>query len=348
MLKNIILKLKQLFVSKKRLIIVLGAIFLITILLSIFSQSPPSLDQSSETLPQPQFSPYSKTFQPQKSTLKTTSSTPDKTVSVYKLPSFSNIDLQSRISPIANHLDLTNPPETRTYNSIPHLLWSTGSNYLNLNLNTGQFYLRYTPLVPPITPDLNESDTLQIAQQFLTQHNLINKDTPHKTKYLQTGNYEIDPAQNPDDADFYEFHFYPTLNTLPIYSTSINDSPVIITITKKGQIFELNYQIPVTFYSTYLTNPNSLTTSTHTIKTQQQINQAISQNLPTIVKSELEPDIPADPSINLKTITYNQITLGYQASPNQNLLIPVFQLQGTAELEDNNIVQITAYLSATP
>jgi len=348
MFKKITLKLKQLFTSKKRLIIILGLIFFIVIILSIFSKPAPLPDQPSEAFPQPSFSPYSKTFKPQKSTLKTATPSLDKTVSVYQLPSSSNIDFQSHINPIASQLDFVNPPEQRTYDSIPHLLWAADSNYLNLNLNTGQFYLRYTPPTPPTTPDLNESEALQIAQQFLTQHRLIADNTPHKTKYLQINDYEIDSVQNSIDADFYEFHFYPTLNTLPIYSTSNNDSPIIITITKKGQIFELDYQIPVTFYFTYLTNPDSLTTSTHTIKNQQQLNQAINQNLPVIIKSELEPDIPADPSVSPKTITYHQITLGYQASPNQNQLLPIFQLQGTAILDDGTTTQITAYLPATP
>jgi len=346
MLEKIKPILQQLFSSKKRLIIVLGLLILVVIVLSIsFKPTLPS-EQPSEALPQPSFSPYSKTLKPQKSTSKIPNQSIDETILVYQLPSFSNIDLQAHINPIANQLDFTNPPEEKTYNSIPHLLWSIGSNYLDTNLTTNQFYLKYTTFVSPGTPDINEATALQIAKTFLTKHNLISPDTPHQTQYFEIGGYQLDPTSDASAADFYEFHFYPTLNSFTLYSTDLNSSPVIISITKKGEIFELDYKLPVIFYSTYLTDPNSLTTSTHPLKTQSQLNDEIKQGLPIITNSELEPGIPAPSYINPKKITYHQINLAYQAEPNQNLLLPVFQLQGTAELEDGTTAQITAYLPA--
>jgi len=338
--------LQQLFSSKKRLIIILSLLLIIAIILSISSKPTPPSEPSPDALPQPSFSPYSKTFKSQKSTSETPTLSIDKTILVYQLPSFSSLDLQTHLNPIANQLDFTHPPEEKTYNSIPHLLWSIGSNYLDANLTTSQFYLRYGTLVSPGTPDITETTALQIAKTFLTKHNLINHDTPHQTQYLEIAGYQVESTSNPSAADFYEFHFYPTLNSFPLYSTDFKDSPIIISITKKGEIFELNYNLPTIFYSAYLTNPNSLTTSTHPLKTQSQLNDEINQGLPIITNSELEPGIPAAPYINPKKITYHQINLAYQASPNQKLLLPIFQLQGTAELEDGTTSQITAYLPA--
>lgn len=342
-------KIKSIFTglpqSKKRLVLALIILLIITLLFFI-SKPPPTTDQQFGTLPQPSITSFSEFLKPLESTSDAPSLPADKTtIAVYQLPTPSNFELQDFLNPIATEFNFTQPAEETTFNSTPHLLWNIGPNYLALNLQTGQFYLKLKPQLSSGSTNIIESDAFQIANRWLINHQLLPSNSSYKATYLKAYDSQFELTPDAGAADIYQFHFFPTINNLPIFSTQLQDSPVTVAVTNQGNIIEIDYQLPTLFYSDYLKN-NSLQASTYPLKTQAQLSQEITQGLPIIASSQLSPGKYPASTTNIKKASYEQITLGYQADPNQNLLLPVFQLKGTAVLEDGITTQITAYLPA--
>lgn len=331
--------------SKKRLGLALIIILIIT-LLFLISKPLPTTDQQFGTLPQPSITSFSELLKPLESTSKAPSLPADKTtVVVYQLPTPSGFELQDFLNPIATEFNFTQPAEETTFNSAPHLLWSLGPNYLALNLQTGQFYLKLKPQLSSDSTNIIESDAFQIAKRWLTNHQLLHPDSSYKTTYLKNYGSQFELTPDANSADIYQFHFFPAINNFPIFSTQLQDSPITVAVTNQGDIIEIDYQLPPLFYSDYLKN-NPLQTSTYPLKDQSQLSQEITQGLPVIASSQLSLGKYPASTTNIKKVSYDQIVLGYQADPNQNLLLPVFQLKGTATLEDGQTTQVTAYLPA--
>ena len=315
----------------------------LVILLPALRQSKPS---QQGLLPPPSYNPIYQFSRPGQNQLQAPPPSDQTSIAVYQ-HSASSLDLQNFFNPMAQSLNFIEPPQEMVFNSVPHLVWKKGTSTLSLNLQTGQFYIKVSASEFSDSTQVIEPDALTIAKTWLADHRLMDQDTPHQTSYYQSHEGQLEPVADPALADTYQFSFFPTLNRLPLFSTNLDNAPIAISVTSAGNIFIVDYQLPALLYSTYLTNPGELKTTTYPLKTADQVSQDIQAGLPTVTLLKTGPRAYPTTATKVTSADYQHLTLGYQAQANQGMLLPVFQLTGTAQLETGNTAEITAYLPAT-
>ena len=89
-----------------------------------------------------------------------------------------------------------------------------------------------------------------------------------------------------------------------------------------------------------------MTGKDYKLKTAAQVEETIKNNQAVIVSSQLESGKWQTSTAKIKQVNYRKSVLGYSAEPQNSLIVPVLQLQGTATLDDGTTTQITAYLPA--
>lgn len=331
--------------NKKRLFILIGLIIL-SLLIFIFPKKP----QTPSPAPKTANSPYQPFYSSAPKTIAPPSSPnldlPQK-IAVYTFSPLTNEAVKQFFAPLAANLGFTDPPTPTTLNSSPHLLWTNQSAYLDVDLQTGQFHAK--PLTKTFfsASSFTQSQALEFAKSWLLQNRLLDTVANPETTYLQNSGYELEETSTiPPDPFAYRFYFSPTINSLPFFTGSAAKSPIIIDIARQGYIFQINYQLPAPFYSSYLTSPNQIQSQQQTIKNSQQITAAINTHQAIIVSSKTLEGNFAPSNQPITQVYYQQTTLGYQTNPVNNQFIPIFQLTGAGTLDNGSTVNITAYLPA--
>lgn len=268
-------------------------------------------------------------------------------IAVYTFPPLTIEIVQQFFAPIVTNLGFSAPPTQTTMNSSPRLIWTNQSAYFDVDLKTGQFHAK--PLTKTFFGDstVTESQALDLAKNWLQQYKLLDTAANYEVAYLQNSGYELEESPTDFRDPFaYRFYFSPEINRFPIFTASLAKSTVVIDIARQGYIFQINYQLPTLFYSSYLTSPNQLKSQEYSIKNSQQITESVNANQATIVSAKTTAGNFAPSNRPIIKANYQQTKLGYQSNPVNDQFIPVFQLTGTAALDDGSTVNITAYLPA--
>ena len=331
--------------NKKRLLIILGLVIL-SLIIFLLAKKPKT--------PSPAPAAAIPSYRPFYSTLPRTVTAPSpagldqtKKVTVYSFSPLTIEAVKQFFAPVVANLGFSAPPTPTTMNSSPRLIWTNQSAYFDVDLQTGQFHAK--PPTKTFFGDstVTESQALELAKNWLQQYQLLDTAANYEVTYLQNSGYELEETSTVSSAPFaYRFYFSPEINHLPIFTASSVKAAIIIDVARQGYLFQINYQLPALFYSSYLTSPNQLQFQERTIKNSQQITQAINANQATIVSSKNTVGNFAPSNQTIIKANYQQTKLGYQASPVNNQFIPVFQLSGTAALDDGSTVNVTAYLPA--
>jgi len=325
-------------IKKKLVFITAVVILLISLLFFALPEKQPS-----GSLSQPDLKPYfSKLASPSVSFTQLNSMLPEKKLPVFNVPDPDQNQLADFFQPMAQNLKLPQNPKSKTINSVPFLSWASTDGYLNVNLQTGQFSLKISHPSNK-TAYINEIDALNLARNWLEQFNLINQESAVTIGYLSHGGQELMPQVSPSLGAYFQFNFTPEFNDQPVFSTIEHSfSPITIMITNQGQIFYVNYQLPVLALESAGLNSQPVK-----LKKLSQINQEISANKPVITLAESQPGISQSTLGQPDNITYQQFIPGYQfvRLQNQNLFLPILQLKGTATLDNKLQVDLTAFLS---
>lgn len=331
--------------NKKYLFIFLGLVILSLIIFLLAKKPKPSSPAPAAATP---------SYQPFYSSLPKTITAPSPTnldqpqkVAVYSLSPLTIDAVKQFFAPIVANLGFSAPPAPTTLNSSPHLIWTNQSAYFDVDLKTGQFNAK--PLTKTFFADssVTESQALDLAKNWLQQYKLLDTGANYEVTYLQNSGYELEESPTDFHDPFaYRFYFSPEINHLPIFTASSAKSTIIIDVASKGYIFQINYRLPALFYSSYLTSPDQLKSQEYSIKNSQQITAAINTHQAVIVSSKTTAGNFAPSNQTIIKVNYQQTKLGYQTSPVNDQFIPVFQLTGTATLNNGSTVNVTAYLPA--
>lgn len=329
---------------KKRLFILFGLVILSLIIFALIKKPQPPSPIATAPSYHPFYSSAPKTVTaPSPSDF----NLPQK-IAVYTFSPLTIEAVKQFFAPIVTNLGFSAPPTQTTLNSSPHLIWTNQSAYFDVDLKTGQFNAK--PLTKTFFADsaITESQALDLAKNWLQQYQLLDTAANYEVTFLQNSGYELEESPTDSRSPFaYRFYFSPEINHLPIFTASPAKSTVIIDIASKGYIFQINYQLPALFYSSHLTSPDQLQSQQQTIKNSQQITQAVNANQAVIVSAKTTAGNFAPSNQTIVKADYQQTKLGYQANPVNNQFVPVFQLTGTAVLDDGStVVNVTAYLPA--
>ena len=306
--------------NKKRLLILFGLLILSLIIFTI-AKNPPPPSPANLNLPQK--------------------------IPVYTFTPPTSEAVKQFFAPIVANLGFPGPPIQTSLNSTPHFIWTNQSAYFDVDLETGRFHAKPLPKTFFADSTVTQSQALDLAKNWLQQYQLLDTAAGYEVAYLQNSGSELEETTvNPLNPSAYRFYFSPEINRLPVFTASPAKSTVVIDIARQGYIFQINYQLPALFYSAYLTSPNSLSSQQQTIKNSQQITQAVNANQAVIVSAKTLAGNFAPGNQPIIKVNYQQTTLGYQLNPIDNQFIPVFQLTGTAALDDGSTVNVTAYLPA--
>lgn len=327
--------------KKKKLVLIAAAIILtLTLILLIL---PKTQTPSSVALPQSSIKPYyTAASSPAVNFNQLSSFLPAKALPIFIVPMPDQNQLIRFFQPIADGLKLQVNPKTIIINSVSFLSWADPNSYLNVNLETGQFSLKLGLSSAVKTADINEIDALNVARTWLEKSNLISSESSSVTSYLDKKGQELSPQASPSPGSYFQFDFTPKFNNQPVFSTLEHSfSPVTIIVSNQGQIFYVNFQLPVLSLDS-----DSLNSQVIKLKTLAQINQEVAANKPIITLAESQPGIYQAGLGQPKNINYQQIIPGYQfvRRENQNLFLPILQLKGTADLDNKQQVYLTAFL----
>jgi hypothetical protein len=331
--------------NKKRLFIILGLVILSLIIFLLAKK--PKTPSPAPTVAIPSYHPFYSSLPKTVTAPSPAGLDQTKKVAVYSFSPLTIEAVKQFFAPIVANLGFSAPPAPTTLNSSPHLVWANQSAYFDVDLQTGQFIAK--PLTKTFFADstVTESQALDLAKNWLQQYQLLDTDANYEVAYLQNSGYELEESPTDFHSPFaYRFYFSPEINHLPIFTASSAKSTIIIDVARQGYIFQINYQLPALFYSSYLTSPNQLQFQERTIKNSQQITQAINTHQATIVSSKTTEGNFAPSNQTIAKVNYQQTKLGYQTSPVNDQFIPVFQLTGTATLNNGSTVKVTAYLPA--
>lgn len=326
--------------TKKKIVIIAGLFLVLVLILVFFGKRTPQLQS---TLPQPSFPAYFPVQPQPEISFGDLNKVKQKQLAVYQLPKTDRQILIDFFNPIASDLQvkITNESTNPDY-----LSWGNPEKQLSVKLTTGQFTLKISPQLPNRGLSINEADALIIARNWLNKYKLIDPQTQADVSYLTSDGSELSPTTIKSEGVFFQFNFRPGLDTYPFFPNNLRDGPISVTVTNMGEIFYINYQLPVLFYAQWLINPKFLSSNNFPIKTTEQINQAITQNQAIIVFSQTENGQAQTSTAKITQVNYKTTVLGYQSQPHNNLIIPIFQLTGTGILEDGTVVTVTAYLPA--
>ncbi|MBU2052207.1 hypothetical protein KKH13_03330 [Patescibacteria group bacterium] len=328
-------------ITKKKLFIVSGAFLGFVLILFLISLTSTNKSDQKPAQSQPSFQPFFiDTPQPEIS-FQDLAKPQEKTLAAYQLPPANQENLTSFFTPIIDDLKLKLDTSVET----DYFTWNNENGYLMVNKNTGQFVLKIQPPTPRGGIDINETDALTVAKNWLVKYQLMDPETEYLVSYLEPGD-ELQPTPTKTPGNFYQFHFLPRLNNYPLFPGNYEPGPVSVIITNQGEVFYINYQLPPLFYAQYLKQPQSVTGKDYKLKTTVQIDTAINNNQAVIISSQLESGEWQTSTAKVKQVNYQKSVLGYSAEPQNNLIIPVLQLRGTALLDDGETTQITAYLPA--
>lgn len=324
--------------TKKKLFIIAAA-FLGFILVLVLISSNKSGEEPAPL--QPSFQPYFIDAPQPEIGFGDLTKPQEKTLIVYELPTANQENLTSFFTPIINDLNLSLDASAET----DHFTWNNEDDYLMANKITGQFVLKIQPQILTKGIDVNETDALTVAKNWLVKYGLINPETESQTSYLAAGE-ELQPTPIKTPGAYYQFYFLPKLKDYPVFPANYEPGPISIIITNQGEVFYVNYQLPPLFYTQYLKQPKAVTGKDYKILTAAQVEAAIKNNQAVIVSSQLESGEWQTSTATVKQVNYQQSVLGYSVEPQGTLIVPVFRLQGTAGLEDGTKTQVTAYLPA--
>ncbi len=325
-------------ITKKKLFIVsgifLGFILILLLVSSNKTDQEPSLSQAN-------FQPYFiDAPQPEIGFQKLTQEL-EKTITAYQLPSSSQENLTGFFTPIIDDLKLTLDTSAET----DYFTWNNEDAYLMANKTTGQFVVKIQPRVLTKGIDVNETDAQTVAKNWLIKYQLIDPGIDYRMSYLEAGD-ELRPTSTKTPGGFYQFYFLPKLDHYPLFANNSDLGPISVIVTNQGEVFYVNYQLPVLFYGQYLKQPKAAAGKDYKLKTAAQVEAAIKNNQAVIVSSQLESGEWQTSTAKIKQVSYQKSVLGYSAEPQNNLIAPVFQFQGTAVLDDGTTTQVTAYLPA--
>lgn len=243
--------------------------------------------------------------------------------------------------PITASLNITAAPTSKEINGYQYLLWRQNNNYIDVILNNGWFNLRTNKQLDPQLQSLIELDLQKSAENWLKTNKLLNDDYEIDTEYLTSFGGQMETATNSASAQYLRFSVTPKINGLPLFSPD-EKAPITIIFDNQGNLFSLNYQLPLTFFS----QQDNIRANTEKIKSAKQINEAITNNQAVISQIVYPESVIISPEDNLISIKYTPEALGYLASAKESLIIPVIKLSGSVTTEDNNTTQVTAYLPA--
>lgn len=333
--------------NKKRLFIILGLVVLLVIVIIFVFMKKPQSSSPAPITTAPSYHPFYSSA-PKTVTAPSPSdfNLPQK-IAVYSFSPLTIETIKQFFAPIVTNLGFSAPPTPTTLNSSPHLVWTNQSAYFDVDLQTGQFYAKPPTKTFFADSSVTESQALDLAKNWLQQYKLLDTAANYEVAYLQNSGYELEESPTDSHSPFaYRFYFSPEINHFPIFTASPAKSTVVIDIARQGYIFQINYQLPALFYSSYLTSPDQLQLQEYAVKNSQQITQSINANQATIVSSKTTEGNFAPSNQTIVKANYQQTKLGYQAKPVNNQFIPVFQLSGTAALDNGSTVNVTAYLPA--
>ena len=306
--------------TKKKLFIISG-IFLGFVLILLLVSSNKSGQKPS--LPQPNFQPYFIDAPRPEVSFQDLAKPQEKTLAAYQLPPANQENLTSFFTPIIDDLKLNLDTSAET----DYFTWNNEDDYLMATKITGQFVLKIQPQVLTKGIDVNETDALTVAKNWLTKYQLIDPGTDYRVSYLEAGD-ELRPTPTKPPGSYYQFYFLPKINGYPLFPANYELGPVSVIVTNQGEMFYVNHQLPPLFYSQYLKQPKTVTGKDYKLKTAAQVEEAIKNNQAVIVSSQLESGEWQTSTAKVKQVNYQQSVLGYLAEPQNNLITPVFQLQG--------------------
>lgn len=324
--------------TKKKLFIISGA-FLAFVLILLLLSNNKSVPEPA--FPQPSFQPYFIDAPQPEIGFGDLAKPQEKTLVVYELPAANQENLTNFFTPIINDLNLSLDASAET----DHFTWNNEDDYLMANKITGQFVLKIQPQILTKGIDVNETDALTIAKNWLTKYGLIDPETESQTSYLAAGE-ELQPTPTKTPGVYYQFYFLPNLKDYPVFPANYEPGPVSVIVTNQGNVFYVNYQLPPFFYTQYLKQPKAVTGKDYKILTAVQVEAAIKNNQAVIVSSQLESGEWQTSTATVKQVNYQQSVLGYSTEPQGTLIVPVFQLRGAAKLDSGETVTVTAYLPA--
>jgi hypothetical protein len=248
--------------------------------------------------------------------------------------------IEIQVYSIAEEMNFNQSPTIKQADANPYYKWDSDRGYFYANQSTGQFDIKIIQN-KSTSSIIGESDGKQLALNWLNKNLPKSSFLLEKTSYLKSQVVELVPTNSTQSADYYQFEFSPTINNTPIVDVNQETSLIKITVSKNGYIFSVNHPLPLSIYQTAATNQPE-----YPLKTLTQINQEIGLNLPIITLLDDETNELISSKTSIKNAKYSHIDLAYQLSSDQNHLVPVFKLTGTAQLENGLVVSITAYLSA--
>lgn len=329
--------------TKKKLLFIFLAGFLL-LLLIIPKPRKKSVSIPNQSFPLPSIQPFSISL-PINSMAENLQYNKLKTAVVYQTTTPAADELISFFSKLRQDFNLANDPTTTSINSVSHFVWIGQSGYLDVNSHTGQFNFK-PATVGKTTTIINRIQALDIAKNFLLKYRFLSSFDKYEIFYLKSSGYQLQSVAESANPDIFRFYFYPEINQLPTYSINYEPSPIMIDIDNSGDIFQINYQLPVLTMMQLSASQHTLKTTTHSIKSETQIASEIKNNQPIITSVQISSGTYAASTAVFKNINYQQIALGYQFDSGLNQLTPVFRLQGTGTIEDGTNMTVTAYLPA--
>lgn len=332
--------------SKRSKLVVVSVVLLLTVsLISLLSPSPNPLSNP----PTPSLTPYLTTQSSSPQSVSGFSNAPlPQSAIVYPVATPTRSNIETFFSPLISDYQFSSPPTTTTLDSASHLVWSLGSSLLDVNLNNSSFIFKpFASENHATKPIVDQPLALKIAQDWLSQYQLMSPASPSLVQYLKalSPGEELTVSTNFASPDVFRYYFTPTLNQLPLFAHDYQPAPIIVDITNKGDVYQVIYNLPALFYSESLSKlPAGLSPSL--LKTADQVEAEIASGQPIITAVLLAENQYSPSHVGVSSVSYQTIVLGYQSLPNQGFLTPVFQLSGTGTTANGQAVKITAYLPA--